>query len=283
MRGAVSPYPNERREVTHDEEQAIIPATEFRYMLLDLRKAWADLGNVLEDRTHRVDEYQVQTLGSTLATQVALQPEYEVSEIIEAIIVTGPANEPASLQAATVPAGITNPAANATIVSISSVALQSIAPIGTPFNVQWTAELSGTIQGGDHDNMYLSSPLGTIRQQGEFPGAVGVYPQQGLTGFVPGSAGINVQANAAASNISAVYSASITATVDAVAEAPFTLKLGKRVWNLLLPTSGILCIAPVRFSLGRNDDRILTSSVPGDWSLELCGFANFTESYRSLA
>jgi hypothetical protein len=146
------------REVVKDEEPGVIPGTEFRNMMADMRGAFGDLANLLEDKTHRVDEYRVQTLGPDANTSVVLQPEYEVAEIITSVIVVGPPATPA-----------------------------------------------------------------------------------------------------------------------------FTLKLGKRVWNLVLPASQILVIAPVVFSIGRNDDRYLTSAVSGDWSLELGGYADFTESYRSLA
>jgi hypothetical protein len=143
-------------ETVRDEEY-IMPGTEFKNMMAGLRKSLADMANLMEDRTHRVDEYRVQNLGADSNSQVSLQPEYEVSEIIESIIVVGPAATPA-----------------------------------------------------------------------------------------------------------------------------FTLQLGKRAWNLVLPVSQVLVIAPVRISLGRNDPRILTSAIPGDWSVELMGFANFTESYRSV-
>jgi hypothetical protein len=53
-----------------------------------------------------------------------------------------------------------------------------------------------------------------------------------------------------------------------------TLQLGDRTWALTIPATGILVIAPVSLILGRNDYRILTSATPGDFSLELMGWAD---------
>ncbi len=235
--------------------------------LAEFKRHLKDLVRQGIDRTNRVDEYRVQTLGDT-TTQVIGQPDYETAEIIESIIVTGPTQ--VALPSATASGSLLNPAANATIANISAAALAAIAPAGTLWNVSWLAELQGTIGAGDANNMYLSSPLNTIRQQGEFPGVVGVYPQEGLV-LAPGAAGINVQANALAT-VGATYAAEITAT-PILSGTPFTLKLGKRFWSLIMPASGILVIAPVSFSLSRSDDRILSSLVPGDWAFELSGYA----------
>lgn len=53
--------------------------------------------------------------------------------------------------------------------------------------------------------------------------------------------------------------------------AAFTLNVGKRQWNLTMTASGILVIGPIQISLGRYDNRVLTSATPGNWTLELCG------------
>jgi hypothetical protein len=53
-----------------------------------------------------------------------------------------------------------------------------------------------------------------------------------------------------------------------------TLQLGDRTWALTIPASGILVIAPVSFLLQRNDYRTLTSATPGDYGLELMGWAD---------
>src|SRR5258707_4426599 len=123
--------------------------------------------------------------------------------MIESIIVRGPTQ--VGLPSAIASGSVLNPAANATIANISAAALAAIAPAGTLWNVSWLAELQGTIGAGDANNMYLSSPLNTIRQQGEFPGVVGVYPQEGLV-LATGAAGINAHANAP-SNLRATHRA----------------------------------------------------------------------------
>lgn len=280
--GPISQYPDTPHRRVNGEEEPRLADQEVRNLRQDLRDMWADIANLAEDTTHRVDEYRVQTLSVDANTGVTLQPEYEVGEIITSVIVTGPVNSAQSVTSEG-QTGAT-PAQNATVASISAALLQSIGPVGTAFDVQWETSLVTAAAAGDANNFYLSSPLNTLRQQGINPGAIGgPYVQQGLQRFVPGAAGINIQVGqAGAGTAGAIYAGSLTATVSSLVDAPFTLKLGKRVWNLLLPPTGILVIAPVQFSLGRNDDRILTSPVPGDWALELCGYANFTESYRTL-
>lgn len=70
-------------------------------------------------------------------------------------------------------------------------------------------------------------------------------------------------------------------TVTGPPTTAFTLNLGKRAWStLVLPASGILIIAPVRMSLGRNDVRMLTSAVAGNWTLELTGYADTRYRYK---
>lgn len=54
----------------------------------------------------------------------------------------------------------------------------------------------------------------------------------------------------------------------------FTLQLGDRFWNLTLPAEGILVISPVSIMLSRSDNRVLTPSAPGEWSLELMGYCD---------
>src|SRR5258707_1207626 len=252
---AYPPEPEKRVTPEAAEVSHVFLANE----LAEFKRHLKDLVRQGIDRTNRVDEYRVQTLGDT-TTQVIGQPDYETAEIIESIIVTGPTQ--VALPSAIASGSVLNPAANATIANISAAALAAVAPAGTLWNVSWLAELQGTIGAGDANNMYLSSPLNTIRQQGEFPGVVGVYPQEGIV-LAPGAAGINVQANALAT-VGATYAAEITAT-PILSGTPFTLKLGKRFWSLIMPASVILVIAPVSFSLSRSDDRILSSLVPGDW------------------
>lgn len=106
---------------------------------------------------------------------------------------------------------VTNPAANGTIASINAATLQGVAPQGTIFAVNWTVSLQGTVTAADANNMALESPANTIKELGIFPGVVGDYPQQGIN-ITPGNFGIFVQAVGAASGVSAVYAAQLTAT-----------------------------------------------------------------------
>lgn len=53
-----------------------------------------------------------------------------------------------------------------------------------------------------------------------------------------------------------------------------TLTLGDRVWNVTIPASGILVIAPIAILLSRSDPRQLVSATPGQYGLELMGIAD---------
>lgn len=53
-----------------------------------------------------------------------------------------------------------------------------------------------------------------------------------------------------------------------------TIQLGDRIWPLAIPASGFLLIAPVSIFLGRDDTRTLTAATPGQYSLELSGYAD---------
>jgi hypothetical protein len=59
--------------------------------------------------------------------------------------------------------------------------------------------------------------------------------------------------------------------VTGPANTAFTLNVGRRNWNLTTPATGILVISPIMISLGRSDNRTLTSATPGNWTLELMG------------
>lgn len=50
-----------------------------------------------------------------------------------------------------------------------------------------------------------------------------------------------------------------------------SLQLGDRTWNVVIPASQILVIAPIRMILSRQDVRILTAGTPGQYNLELMG------------
>jgi hypothetical protein len=54
----------------------------------------------------------------------------------------------------------------------------------------------------------------------------------------------------------------------------FTLTLGNRTWNVLTDATGTWQVHGAGIMLDKNDSRILQSATAGDWSLELCGFAD---------
>ena len=49
------------------------------------------------------------------------------------------------------------------------------------------------------------------------------------------------------------------------------VQLGDRTWNITIPASGFVVIAPVAFFLSRSDVRQLTASTAGEYTLELMG------------
>jgi hypothetical protein len=66
----------------------------------------------------------------------------------------------------------------------------------------------------------------------------------------------------------------ISILVVGPAAANVTITLGDRVWPVQIPVSGVLAIGPVAIILGRSDTRQLTSATPGNYFLELMGFAD---------
>jgi hypothetical protein len=53
-----------------------------------------------------------------------------------------------------------------------------------------------------------------------------------------------------------------------------TVTLGDRIWPLVIPAAGILPIGPVALMLGRSDARTLSAATPGQYFMELMGFAD---------
>ncbi len=155
----ISPYPH-MPDVRADGEEN--PPDWLREVVTRFERSISDLTSLIEDRSHRVDEYQVQGLNATSLTTLQVSPDYDLfDEVIESVVVQGP----------------TTPS----------------------------------------------------------PATVG---------------------------------------------PAFTLKLGRRVWSLLLPPTGILVIGPLHINLDRNSDRYITSAVAGDWSLELMGYADVRYRYK---
>lgn len=66
----------------------------------------------------------------------------------------------------------------------------------------------------------------------------------------------------------------VSILVAGPASSQVTITLGDRIWNVVIPATGILPIGPVALILGRSDVRQLTSATPGTYFLELMGFAD---------
>lgn len=84
---------------TPDIEQ--VPNKYIALALVHLRNQIAKLVNMIDDRSKPVDEYNVQSLApesDAVGSTLLLQPQYEVSEIIEGVLVTGPAGGTGTIQ-----------------------------------------------------------------------------------------------------------------------------------------------------------------------------------------
>lgn len=74
-----------------------------RYQLIALARVEKHLGGIarqLEDRTKPVDEYQVNAIYSAteLIASVEVLPQFEISEQIQSVLITGPVNTGCTLQ-----------------------------------------------------------------------------------------------------------------------------------------------------------------------------------------
>src|SRR5579862_2772961 len=78
-----------------------IEAAPMKYValaLVQLRDEIRSLATMIADRSRLVDEYNVQSLTPESMTQITVTPIFEVGEVIESIIITGPAAGTATLQ-----------------------------------------------------------------------------------------------------------------------------------------------------------------------------------------
>jgi len=71
-----------------DIEQA--PLKYIALALVHLKNVFARLPVMIEDNSHPVDEYQPQTLSPETESTITLQAQWESSEIIRAVLITGP-------------------------------------------------------------------------------------------------------------------------------------------------------------------------------------------------
>jgi hypothetical protein len=65
-----------------------------------------------------------------------------------------------------------------------------------------------------------------------------------------------------------------TVLITGPVNAAVTVQLGDRTWNLLIGVSGFINLQHLGLLLGRSDNRILTATVPGNYTFELMGHAD---------
>lgn len=212
------------------------------------------------------DSYRPQSLAGEVCAQLTIKLDYALQEV-RTLIVTGPTvdDQGNSLSA---DGSVTSPAAFANLASISPI------PAGT-YEVTVDFELSGTVAATDNNNIRIVSPGGTpspiLLDNNITTG------EQTFGPFVMQTNGgaISLQTSTNAGTAGSVYSGTIIATPVAQNSngTPFTLQLGSRAWQLLLPPTGIMT---QRFNPGillkASDLNQLISTTPGNWAVEMTGY-----------
>lgn len=222
------------------------------------------IARAAENRSNPVDEYNSAAIsGAGSSASLTVQPTYEMMpEKIETVIVTGPQPQQ--------PAASVYGIANAPVAAGQQITSTTLQP-GT-YIINWTAGLGGTTGAVDANNFALELNGVTVATSvnPSTTGAVTAQTVLYLTVTQPNSV-LSVNAGATTPTTTAIYRSSLTAASQGSA---FTLQLGDRIWSLVLPPSGILVIGPMALLLSRTDARILTPSIPGIYTLELCGIAD---------
>lgn len=209
-----------------------IPAKYIALGLVHLRNQMAALAKMAEDNSRPVDEYNSQTLAPESETTLTLQPAWEVTEVIKAIIVTGP------------PVVNANPVPSQPAVPATGVAQQNV----NNYAVQVVISANGaTISNVSVNGVTVGTAAGTYA--------------------VPAFGSISIAYTVATPTWVWSYTGP-----QLTAASGFTLQLGDRTWSLTLPATGFLVIgAPIGLILARNDVRQLTTLISGQWTLELMG------------
>jgi hypothetical protein len=264
--GRQSPYPqNPNPEVT-DTNAPVTPQYLANQMAAFNRKL--DRINMqLFDTSHPFDFYRPQSLSGEAATQIQAQASYS-QERIESIIVTGPTGDEQT--------GLNAYGLAAEPVAAGTVITSLFLPQGA-YALNLFTGLSGTATAADADNMELvipgQSPIVIPNNVETVSSAQPSWSPVINVVSPPGGETIQIKSIGAGSG-TANYRASIIANPSGNG-TPFSLQLGGRNWNLLLPATGILVIPLITgFELAEEDPRILSSAVSGDWSIELMGHAN---------
>jgi hypothetical protein len=255
-------YPRERQQEVSGGEPQFTQAWLDRTMQ-NLTAALENFAELLIGETNRVDEYRPQSLsGETLTIDVG-QPDYECGEIITSILVTGP-TAPTLSNVISGEGRVVTPGAGTAIAGTLGVAASGL------YTVAWTVGIE-TAAATVPDNFKLLSGGVTLLDNSLNGIAVGDYPQQPQLVYL--TAGQSVGVYAVSAEATATYAADLTVT-PYNENVPFTFQLGSRVWQLTLPPTGVLVIAPVQMTVSRRDTRQLTASVGGNWSFELMGYAD---------
>lgn len=241
----------------------------FKYValaLVHLKGKLEKIATIVEDRSRPLDVYQPQTIAPESTPVITLQPAWEVPEKITSVIITGPATTALAVPASGgVSGNITSPGAGATIVNS--------APLTGLYNITVTVWVSGTVGTADNDNIQLVFGATVINLSDV---GTSVTPIQYPFQLNPNGNGLTVR-TINAGTVGSIYHAAITFTpVNPSPTSPNTmvLQLGDRVWNLTMPASGILTISPIAVMLNRSDLRQLTVTSPGEYTLELMGYAD---------
>jgi len=187
-----------------------------------------------------------------------------------------------------------NPGASALIMSLSL-------PPGK-YQVTVTVYLSGTVAAGDANNVQLFwNPTG---YKVLYPAVANVPESTTFTATINGgsigaftigaSSGGGVTYNVGISAVAIAASPTGAAVVNAVEAlpnyeipemissvlvtgptlTPFNLNIGNRSWDLVTDNTGKAILSPIALLLTRNDRRLLSSPVSGNWTLELMGTAD---------
>jgi hypothetical protein len=251
------------------DETAPISPGYLENALRELTAATRRLADHVIDSSLRVDEYIPQPLyGAPMqVAQLEVQPQFQrIPERITHIVVTGPAQATPLLFESAAP--VTGPAANANIIQVGTGAL----PVPGLYTVNWTVSLTGTMTAAETDNFKLV--FGSTLATSINPNLAGDYPQASVQITIPpGNVNTLAVRAVAAGGAAALYAASIS--ISPVLGTPFALQLGDRYWpGLALPQDGCWEKSVGGILLNPNDRRILTTSFPGQWFLELIGIAD---------
>lgn len=75
-----------------------VPARYFALALVELKKQMASIAKMVKDHSRPVDEYNPQSLAPESGMSLTLQPQWEVGEVIESIVINGPPAGAVTLQ-----------------------------------------------------------------------------------------------------------------------------------------------------------------------------------------